>query len=119
VLVPQVDADGNERDGVRLPEYAAPLATYVGWNLRDPSIGAPDQRVAFEASFLPFPKTAADRAKSGDPRKSVAKRYTGRADYLARYTLALDDLIKQRWILEEDRPAVLARGEAEWDEAAK
>jgi len=56
VLVPQVDADGNERDGVRLPEYAAPLATYVGWNLRDPSIGAPDQRVAFEASYLPFPK---------------------------------------------------------------
>jgi hypothetical protein len=119
VLVPQVDADGNERDGVRLPEYAAPLATYVGWNLRDPAIGAPDQRVAFEASWLPFPKTAADRIKIGDPRKSIAERYTGRADYLARYTAALDDLIKQRWILEEDRPAVLSRGETEWDQAVK
>ncbi|MGD0893497.1 MAG: alpha/beta hydrolase domain-containing protein [Terracidiphilus sp.] len=119
VLVPQVDADGNERDGVRLPEYAAPLATYVGWNLRDPSIGAPDQRVAFEASFLPFPKTAADRAKTGDPRKSIAERYADRADYLARYSRALDELVKERWILEEDRAAVLARGEAEWDEAAK
>ena len=119
VLVPQVDADGNERDGVRLPEYAAPLATYVGWNLRDPSIGAPDQRVAFEASWLPFPKTAADRIQSGDPRKSIAERYADRADYLVRYTQALDDLVKQHWILEEDRPAVLARGEAEWDEATK
>ncbi|HSC44754.1 MAG TPA: alpha/beta hydrolase domain-containing protein, partial [Candidatus Acidoferrum sp.] len=46
-LVPQVDADGNERDGVRLPEITVPLATYTGWNLRDPSIGAPDQRVPF------------------------------------------------------------------------
>jgi Alpha/beta hydrolase domain len=119
VLVPQVDADGNERDGVRLPEYAAPLATYVGWNLRDPSIGAPDQRVAFEASYLPFPKTAADRIKTGDPRKSIAERYTDRADYLAHYTRALDDLVKQHWILEEDRAAVLARGEEEWTEATK
>ena len=48
VLVPQVDADGNERDGVRLPEISVPLATYASWNLRDPSIGAPDQRVSFE-----------------------------------------------------------------------
>ena len=43
-LVPQVDADGNERDGVRLPEMTVPLATITGWNLRDPSIGAADQR---------------------------------------------------------------------------
>ena len=52
VLVPQVDVDGNERDGVRLPEITVPLATYASWNLRDPSIGAPDQRVAFQGSYL-------------------------------------------------------------------
>ena len=67
VLVPQVDADGNERDGIHLPEIAAPLATYTAWNLRDPSIGAPDQRVAFEISYIPFPKTAGDRRKMGAP----------------------------------------------------
>ena len=33
-----------------------PLATITGWNLRDPSIGAAEQRVAFEASYLPFPR---------------------------------------------------------------
>ena len=43
VLVPQVDSDGNERDGVLLPEISVPLATYTGWNLRDPSIGAPER----------------------------------------------------------------------------
>jgi hypothetical protein len=40
VLVPQVDADGNERDGVRMPEISVPVATYASWNLRDPSIEA-------------------------------------------------------------------------------
>jgi hypothetical protein len=119
VLVPQVDADGNERDGVRLPQIAVPLATYAAWNLRDPAIGAPDQRVAFEASYLPFPKTADERQKTGDPRKSVAERYASREDYLNRYGRAADELVKQRWILEEDRAALLHRGEQEWDEVTK
>jgi len=119
VLVPQVNADGNERDGVRLPEITVPLATYTGWNLRDPSIGAPDQRVAFEVSYLPFPETAADREKTGDPRKSIAERYTDREDYLAQYRNAVDDLVKQRWILPEDREALLHRGELEWAETTK
>jgi hypothetical protein len=119
VLVPQVDADGNERDGVRLPEITVPLATYTGWNLRDPSIGAPDQRVAFEASYLPFPKTAADRQKTGDPRKSIAQRYAGHEDYMTHYKAAVDDLVKQRWILPEDRETLIHNGELEWAEATK
>jgi hypothetical protein len=118
-FVPQVDADGNERDGVRLPEVTVPLATYTGWNLRDPSIGAPDQRVAFEASYLPFAKTAAERQKTGDPRKSIAERYADREDYTTRYKNAVDDLVKQRWILPEDRESLLHRGEQEWAEATK
>ena len=119
VLVPQVDADGNERDGVRLPEFAAPLATYTSWNLRDPAIGAPDQRVSFEASYLPFPRTASEREKTRDPRKSIAERYANREEYISRYTGALDDLVKQSWILPADREALLRSGEQEWTEATK
>jgi hypothetical protein len=119
VLVPQVDADGNERDGVRLPEVTLPLGTYASWNLRDPSIGAPDQRVAFEASYISFPKTAAERQKTADPRKSIAERYAGREDFMTRYKKAVDDLVKQRWILSEDREALIHRGEQEWAEATK
>jgi hypothetical protein len=119
VLVPQVDADGNERDGVRLPQIAVPLATYVSWNLRDPSIGAPDQRVSFEDSYVPFPKTAAERQKLADPRKSIAERYAGREDYLARCGKALDALIAQHWILELDRAALQQEAEQHWDEATK
>ncbi len=119
VLVPQVDADGNERDGVRFPEITVPLATYTGWNLRDPSIGAPTERVAFEGSFLAFPKTAAERKASGDPRKSIAERYRGRDDYLNRYLQAIEGLVKQRWLLPEDRAAFLMLGEREWALATK
>ena len=119
VLVPQVDADGNERDGVRLPEIVVPLATYAAWNLRDPSIGAPDQRVPFEASYLPFPRTAVERQKTGDPRKSIAERYRNCEDYLARYTAAVDDLVQRRWILPEDRAALIHRGDEEWAENTK
>jgi hypothetical protein len=119
VLVPQVDADGNERDGVRLPEIAVPLATYTGWNLRDPSIGAPNERVAFEASYLPFAKDAEERRKLGDPRRSIAERYPDHDAYLTQYTNAVNDLVKQRWILAEDRAAMLSRGEQEWAVATK
>ena len=114
VLVPQADADGNDRDGVRLPEITVPLATYTGWNLRAPAIGAPDQRVSFEGSYLPFSKTAAERHKTGDLRKSIAERYRDREDYLNRYRHAIDELVKERWILPEDRETLRQRGEAEW-----
>ena len=119
VLVPQVDADGNEHDGVRLPEITVPLATYASWNLRDPSIGAPEQRVSFEASYIPFAKTVEDRERAGDPRKSIVERYSSRDDYIGRFTKATDELVKQRWILPEDRASLIQRGQQEWAEATK
>ena len=118
-LVPQVDADGNEKSGVRLPEETVPLATYTGWNLRDPSIGNPTQRVPFQGSYLPFPKTAAERQASGDPRKSIAERYSSREEYLRRFGAALDELIRERYILPEDRAALRERGGEEWDYVMK
>ncbi len=119
VLVPQVDEDGNERDGVRLPEVSVPLATYTGWSLRDPSIGAADQRCAFVGSFMPFASTAEKRKKSGDPRKSIAERYASREDYMERFIKALDELVAARWVLTEDRAAMVQMGEREWAEATK
>src|SRR5581483_8304259 len=58
ILVPQVDADGTDRAGVHLPEITVPLATYTGWNLRDPATGSPEQRVSFLGSEFPFAKSA-------------------------------------------------------------
>ena len=119
LLVPQVDVDGNESDGVRLPELVVPLGTYAGWNLRDPLIGAPTQRVAFEASYIPFARTASERRKARDPRKSVEERYGSREDYLDRFGHALNELVEQRWVLPEDRAALMARGRQDWEEATR
>ena len=118
VLVPQADADGNDLGGVSLPELQVPLATYTGWNLRDPGIGASDLRLSFYGSFIPFAKTEADRRKSGDPRLSVAERYVSRGEYLGKFAEAAMKLIRERFLLREDLPAMLERGEREWEEVA-
>ncbi len=118
VLVPQVDADGNDLGAVRLPELQAPLATYTGWNLRDPSIGAPEQRISFLGSFIPFARTAADRAKAGDPRPSIAERYRSREEYMGKFSEAARTLVRERFFLKEDLEAILERGEREWNELA-
>jgi hypothetical protein len=118
VLVPQTDPDGNDLGGVRLPELQVPLATYTGWNLRDPSIGAQDLRLSFLGSFIPFARTSVEREKSGDPRLSIAERYTSREQYMGKFAEAAMRLIKDRFLLREDFAAVLERGEREWDEIA-
>jgi len=119
VLVPQTDADGNDLGGVRLPELQVPLATYTGWNLRDPGIGASDLRLSFLGSFLPFARSAAEREKNGDPRASVAERYESREQYLGKFAEAAMKLIHDRFMLREDLQAALERGRREWDEIAQ
>ena len=116
VLVPQSDANGNDEGGVSLPELEVPLASYTGWNLRDPSIAASDLRLSFYGSFIPFAKTLAERQKSGDPRLSVAERYTSRDDYLGQFANAAMQLVHERFLLREDVPALLERGKREWEE---
>jgi len=116
VLVPQSDANGNDEGGVSLPELQVPLASYTGWNLRDPSIGAGDLRLSFYGSFIPFAKTLAERQKSGDPRLSVAERYSSRDEYLGKFAEAAMKLVHERFLLREDVPALLERGKREWEE---
>ena len=113
-FVPQADADGNDLAGVRLPELQVPLATYTGWNLRDPSIGAPEQRVSFLGSWIPLARTIEEGKKSGDPRSSIAERYASREEYMSKFEQAAKKLIEQRFLLQEDLPAILERGKLEW-----
>ncbi|HVT97057.1 MAG TPA: alpha/beta hydrolase domain-containing protein, partial [Acidobacteriaceae bacterium] len=119
VLVPQVDADGTDRAGIHLPEIAVPLATYTGWNLRDPATGASDERVSFLGSWFPFAKTVAARRADGDPRPSIEERYSSREDYLIRYNKAVDNLVHERWILPEDAASLKQQGASEWDYATR
>ena len=75
-LVPQVDADGNERAGIRLPDIAVPRGTFTGWNLYKAPY--PEGELADrDGSFLAFAATEAERGN--DPRASLAARYPGTA----------------------------------------
>ncbi|MGZ3551929.1 MAG: alpha/beta hydrolase domain-containing protein [Vulcanimicrobiaceae bacterium] len=114
VLLPQVDADGNDIAGIRLPEISVPLATYTGWNLRTAVIGAPDKTQDFYGSFIPFAATHAERSAAGDPRLSIAERYSSEQAYLAQYRAAAERLANERLILRSDIPALMERARLLW-----
>jgi len=115
VVVPQVDRDGNDVSGIRMPEIQVPLATYTGWNLRAKEIGAPDELFSMQGSWIPFAKTKQEREKTGDPRLSIAERYAGRSEYLAKFEAAAKSLASSGFLLEGDVPKLVERGAAEWD----
>lgn len=114
-LVPAVDEAGNDRGGIRLPQIAVPLATHTGWNYRRPAIGAPDRLASEIGSYLPLPRTAADRERTGDGRRSIAERYASREAYLGRIALAALALVDDRFLLPEDVADELARAARHWD----
>lgn len=115
LLVPQVDGDGNELAGVRLPSVVVPLATYTGWNFRDPKIGQPGELLPLTGSYIPFPVTKAARDEAHDPRLSIAERYGTRARYQGLVTDAANKLVEDGLLLNEDVPRVVARALATWD----
>jgi hypothetical protein len=115
LLIPQVDRDGNDLGGIKLPEVAVPLGTFTGWNLRAPGTGAPDQMASFVGSFFPFPRTKAERLRTHDSRLSIEERYADRADYMQRVASVVDALVAQRFILDRDRTYALERCGLLWD----
>ncbi|MBZ5559091.1 MAG: hypothetical protein LAO77_17610 [Acidobacteriia bacterium] len=114
LLVPDVDADGNERAGVRLPDVAVPLGTYTGWNFRLPSTGSPGELVSLLGSFVPFAATPADRT-AGDLRRSIQERYASRDAYLDRARQAAEALVAQQLLLVDDVDRVVQRATDTWD----
>jgi len=117
--VPAVDEAGNDRAGIRLPEIAVPLATHTGWNYRKASIGAPDRLASEIGSYLPLPRTRADRERTGDSRKSIAERYANKDEYLGRISVAAIALVNDGFLLGEDLPAVIERARAHYEWATK
>ena len=106
-LVPAVDADGNERAGVRLPDIAAPRATFTGWNLYAEPYPA-GELADRDGTCIPFAATKAEREAAGDPRPSIAERYPTPAGYAAAVDRVVDTLLKDRLLLNEDAAACRA-----------
>ena len=105
-IVSDVDGDGNETGGIRLPSVSVPLAANTGWNLRHPDNGNPDLVIGITGGLagwsVPFAKTKADRDASGDPRPSIAERYASREDYVAQTRAAAESLANEGYLLTED-----------------
>ena len=112
VRVPVLDADNNERGVLRMPAVSVPIATYTGWNLRNPGIGVPEALLGLAGGYLEFPKTERDRVASGDPRRSIEERYADFNDYLEKTMRAADTLILTGYLLEEHRAGIKAVSES-------
>ena len=96
-----------------------PVATYTGWNLRNPSIGNPDLFIGITGGLagwtLPLPGTPADQASSGDPRPSIEELYTSREGYLQKVQEAAHSLVDEGYMLEEDLDVVVERAGLRFD----
>jgi hypothetical protein len=101
IQVPQVDADGNDLGGVRYPDMQVPLATYLGWALRKAGF-AEGELLSTNGCIKTFPRTKADREASGDPRLSIEERYGSHEAYIELVRRAVDGLVREGLMLEED-----------------
>ena len=81
--------------------------TYTGWALRRGAQASDGCEAS--GQFIPFAKTEADRAKTNDPRPSVALRYPVFADYHSKLRNALEQMVADRLLLCEDAATEEAR----------
>ena len=107
MMVPKVNADGNELGGVPTVLNDAPLGTYLGWNI---TAGVGDlgydgrpfhagQVCDYVGGMVPFAKTKAQRLASGDPRLSLEERYGTHDGYVAAVRKAADDAACQGYLV--------------------
>jgi hypothetical protein len=110
ILVPKVDADGNDLAGIRLPAIAVPIGTYTGWNLQPDDL-AEDELSGLLGSFIPFAITKPERSKNRDPRLSLEERYRDQADYVREVARAARALVDQRLLLSDDADRIIREAE--------
>jgi hypothetical protein len=110
MLVPKVDADGNETSGVSSPLHQAPLGSYLGWNVTRSGFYK-GRGCGFSGGFIPFAKTKAERLSTGDPRPSLEERYHDHAGYVAAVKKAVANLSNRRLLLLEDAERLIRQAE--------
>ena len=113
--VPAVDADGNERAGIALPDVAVPVATHTGWRPRRPGTGGEGQNVDMAGTTVPFAPDAAARRRLDDPRPSIAERYPSREAYLTLARRAAERLVDGGYLLPEDLDPVVQNAAERYD----
>ncbi|MDG2383570.1 MAG: alpha/beta hydrolase domain-containing protein [Pirellulaceae bacterium] len=107
VLVPRFNADGNEMGCLNPVEVAVPVASYTGWNLIRDGTGADGNLASLCGSYIPFPRTRAERLATKDPRRSVQERYESVDVYIAQMKTYCDGLLKGGYLRAADVPRIL------------
>ena len=114
-LVPMPDRDGIDMGGVRLPAVAAPLGTYLGWNLKNSKLDTEGRISRWSGSFIPFALDRNLRTSIADPRPSIETRYRSREMYLRLVRQASRGLHYRGFLLDEDVPRVIRRAGSFYD----
>jgi hypothetical protein len=107
MLVPRVDADGNEIGGIPTVLRDAPLGTYLGFNITaGPGHAKYDGRpfhagqvCNYVGGMVPFAKTRQQRLADNDPRLSLEERYVTHEGYVAAVRTAADNAACQGYML--------------------
>ena len=110
-FVPKPDADGLDIAGVRPLQIRVPIGTSTGWNVRATGHRA-GNLCGLTGSFLPFAATSAERIAAGDPRKSLEERYKDHTALVDAVKNAARELVRQRFLLDEDATALVSAAEA-------
>jgi hypothetical protein len=106
-LVSDVDDDGNERAGVRLPHVSVPLDVSFGWNPERPRAGIPVETWNLTGG------------RADLPAGEILRRYGDAGAFLARVRAAAEALVAARHLLAGDVEAVLADARRRWDAAVR
>lgn len=112
VRVPAFDAENRELGTLDLPDVAVPVGTYTSWNLRSKSLGADSELLSLAGGYVPLARTAAERERSNDPRRSLAERYSNFDEYRRQHAAAAQKLVEERYLLAEDLPRFAKQAEA-------
>ena len=110
MLVPTVDADGNEISGIPSVFHQVPLGTYTGWNIN--ASGLFKGRIRTNAGgFIPFAKTKSERLAAGDPRLSLEERYGTHENFVEKVRLAAQRLVEDRYLLQDDADRLVSEAQ--------
>lgn len=111
MLVPKVDADGNEVGGIPVVLLEAPLGTYLGWNITAGGFHA-GQLCNYAGGMLPFARTKAEREARKDPRPSLEERYGNHAGFVDAVRKATEKVKASGFLLEKDAAALIRAAES-------
>ena len=106
-LVPQVDAFGNERGGIRNFELRVPLASFIPYAPHE----NPDRLYDFRGLFIPLPSEEV----MDDDRTPIQELYANKSIYLTKVKEALRTLVAESFVLARDMHFLLDHASRYWN----